>query len=222
MEPIRSGTTTERIVRTSILTAVLVLYALWCFKDAYYTYPQKNMERLVENLQTRPDPANYPPTDPRVTLAQIQRIRDSIERGKIPQEAELADLLGPPVVREGDTDFYFGPAGAARVVMKDGVVKKIAWLKGEKSDGDLFMQKVMGVAVGALALLMLIQWVRVVTTRAELTEDGLRVNSQGGLRFGRLATGAVRCYDRPGLAGLQEEGLGGSGIQPGRRQAGEG
>ena len=37
---------------------------------------------------------------------------------------------------------------------------------------------------GVLGLLMLVQWIRVVTTRIELTEAGLRINSQGGRAWG--------------------------------------
>ena len=72
----------------------------------------------------------------------------------------------------------------ARIVFKNGLVTKVKWFHGREKESDLFTQLLMGCVIGALGLGMILQMIRVVTTRAELTDAGLKVNSQGGTRWG--------------------------------------
>jgi hypothetical protein len=190
MEPIRSGTTTERIVRTTILTAMLVGYALWCLWDGYYAYPRKNVQHLKENLTPIPD--TPPAINPQVTRSKVVSISGRLRNKEEVTEADVIALLGEPAAREKAAPqgpqakwfFHFGPGGMAKITIKDGKTVRAKWVDGLKKESDLFTQFLMGGVVGALGLLMLLQWIRAVTTRIELTDGGLKVNSQGGLRFG--------------------------------------
>ena len=179
MESIRSGTTTERIIRTSILTAVLLGYAAWSFVDAYHVYPRRNVEGLVQNLNPSPDPDTVA-INPKVTRAAAE----SIQPGDAMSEVKAR--LGEPNAVQGRGSFYFGPGGMARIASDGDKVARsgTTWRDGDHNDVDLLLQKIIGSVVGVLGLLMLLQFIRVVTTRIELSEAGLKVNSQGGTRFG--------------------------------------
>ncbi len=183
MESYRSGTTTERIVRTAILTAVLLVYSAWSFRDGYYKWPvEKNLPIMIQHLPV-PKPADPKLINPAVTKAAL----DAIEKGS--PIADVDSRLGEPVDRKpdatSDTRYYFGPGGVARVVVRNDKVQLTEWIdQGLKTEFDLRLQKIIGAVTGVLGLLMLLQFIRVLTTRVELTEAGLRVNSQGGQRFG--------------------------------------
>ena len=177
MEPIRSGTTTERVVRTGILTAVLLIYSAWSFVDAYHRYPRGNLRGLVQNLHPSPDPQTVE-INPNVTRATLQAIEADQPL------SEVRARLGEPNEVQGKTSYYFGPGGMGKVISDGAKVGQASWRSGDHDDADLFIQKLIGCLVGFLGLLMVLQLIRVVTTRIELSEAGLKVNSQGGLRFG--------------------------------------
>lgn len=178
MQPIRSGTTAERIVRTSILTLVLSSYSAWSFYDGYVRYPQQNQEALARKLSVPPNP--FPKPDPRVTKEAVESVK--------PRDLakDVIAKLGQPAVKEGGTWYFFGPVGLGKVIFFGGnaVAAKPVWDPAVHTALDLLFQRVVGSVTGVLGLLMLLQWIRVVTTRLELTDEGLRVNSQGGRAWG--------------------------------------
>ncbi|HUU81958.1 MAG TPA: hypothetical protein VM243_00515 [Phycisphaerae bacterium] len=183
MEPIRSGTTTERVIRTSILTLLFAGYSLWCFWDGYYAYPRHNAETLKENLT--PVPQEAPAVNRLVTNAKIQALHKKTAKEKVEvTKAEVLELLGEPAAWEDDMGSFFGPGGLARITFQDDRVRKVRWFPGPKKESDLFTQFLMGCAVGLVGLGMILQWIRAVSTRVQLTDAGLKLNSQGGTRWG--------------------------------------
>ena len=179
MQTIRSGTTLERIVRTTILTAVLVLYSAWSFWDGYYAWPlRENLPKMLQNLAV-PQPASWELINPAVTKDAFEGIK------KGDAAADVDARLGEPVAREQDTVFYFGLGGAAKIILRRDKVTRMEWIdQGLRTEVDLLVQKVIGLITGILGLLMVLQLIRVLITRVELSDAGLKVNSQGGLRFG--------------------------------------
>lgn len=187
MEPIASGTTTERVLRTIVLTVLFVGYSGWSFVDGYYTYPEKNVVQLMQNLS--PVPKVPPPVNRRVTQAAAESLADK-------SEAEVLALLGDPAGvtpltddagrPSGQLNNYIGPGGMAHIHIQDGRVapKGILWRPGSHTESDLFFQLVIGGVTGGLGLLMIVLLLRVLFTRIELTDQGLIVGSQGGWRFG--------------------------------------
>ena len=104
---------------------------------------------------------------------------------------EVIALLGEPAAREGRTElfaptwFFVGPGGLGKVrFFEDGTVKKAVWKDGTKKESDLFTQFLMAICTGAVGLAMILQFLRVLLTRVALTDAGLKVNSQGGRRWG--------------------------------------
>jgi len=58
MEPIVSGTTTERIVRTALLALLFSVFSGMFFHDGLIAYPRENMEVVVKALGVAvPDPS---------------------------------------------------------------------------------------------------------------------------------------------------------------------
>ena len=95
MEPIHCGTTTERIVRTTILTVLLVGCSLWCFWDGQYRYPRRNLEALKENLT--PVPVTPPEINRNVTEAKVESLHKRAHKDKQDvTKAEVVALLGEP------------------------------------------------------------------------------------------------------------------------------
>lgn len=187
MEPIRSGTTTERLVRTAILTLLMVGYSAWSFVDGYHTYPRKNVVQLMQNLS--PVPETPPAINRQVTQAAVESLADK-------SEAEVLAVLGQPAAVSpikdevgrslGQLNHYFGPGGMAQVRIRDGMVTKngLLWQSGSKNESDLFFQFAIGGVIGVLGSIMILQFLRVLTTRIELSDQGLKVKGQGGWRFG--------------------------------------
>ncbi|MFQ5490558.1 MAG: hypothetical protein ACE5GE_07535 [Phycisphaerae bacterium] len=187
MEPIVSGTTTERLVRTAILTLLFAGYSAWSFVDGYYTYPKKNVLQLMQNLS--PVPESPPPVNRAVTQKAVESLADK-------SEADVLALLGDPVgvspLKDergrslGNLFHYFGPGGLAQIRIQDGQVTRngIIWRDGPKTEASLFIQFVIGGLTGVLGLIMIVQLLRVITTRIELSDQGLKVSSQGGWQFG--------------------------------------
>ncbi len=179
MNTIRSGTTTERIVRTAILASVFVLYSAWSFRDGYYNWPlNDNLPKMLQNLAV-PQPASPDLIKSSVTKAAL----DSVPDGASP--AEVDAILGEPVAREQNTTFYFGPGGAAKITFRREKVARTEWIDQHlRTEVDLLVQKIIGIVTGIVGLLLLLQLLRALITRVELSDAGLRVNSQGGMRFG--------------------------------------
>lgn len=187
MEPIRSGTTTERIIRTGILTFVLLGYSAWSFYDGWVGYPRKNIEQLVENLAEVPD--ILPEIDALVTGDRTRQLHDRIQnrakRAEPPiTENDVLTTLGTAAVREDGKTYYFGPGGMATVTWLGGAATRVRWWDAPKNESDLFIQIVIGAVIGLGGLILLFQLLRVLNTRVELTDAGLYTNSQGGMRFG--------------------------------------
>ncbi len=176
MEPIRSGTTTERLIRTLILMVILVGYSALSFKDGYVSYPQKNVDVLKQNLAS-PESAN-PTINSKITAEAMNTIKDANTLSAIIEQ------FGQPSVQESTAAFYFGPAGLAKINIIGDRVTGVQWLPGNKTQLDLLFQKLIGLITGILGLLMIAQFFRALSTKTELTDAGLKVSSQGGFRWG--------------------------------------
>ena len=91
MQPIYSGATTERIVRTAVLVILILGYSAWSLRDGYVAYPRANVLAVLETQLgvTQPDP--LPTIDPRLT-AQFDH---GISAGETPETIEeVASRLG--------------------------------------------------------------------------------------------------------------------------------
>ena len=199
MQPIRSGTTTERIVRATLLMVLLNGFAVAFLWDGYVRYARQNAEELVQSLGLAAEA--IPNIDPALTEDEAERLTGRIEKGD--DTAVVADLLGEPAIEHGGDTYYLGPGGRLRLRWDRGRVADVTWLAGSHNDMDLAMQRWLGYALGIIGLVYIIHFIRVVTTRASVTDEGLKL--RGNLLIPFAAMTSLR-RDRSGRAARVELG----------------
>jgi len=174
MQPIVSGTTTERIVRTSLLTLMVCGFSALSFKDGYHSYPLENVESVVESLGIDlPDPP--PPINPELTQEKARGL--TIQRRQRIEQV-ISQIGGEPLTH-GESVYFFGHGGFLRFQVDSGRVVRHEWTNGPKHDAtSLLFQKGMGYGLAPLGLLFLVQFMRVLTTKATLESDGLKLRGR--------------------------------------------
>ena len=203
--PVRSGTTTERLLRAGLLAVVINGFAVAFLWDGYFGYARQNVESLVKSLGLSIDP--LPAIDPKLT-AELGR---SLV-GRIPDDApvsQAAETLGEPALRNGDDAYYLGPAGHIKTRRRGGRIVSVEWVDGPAHTAtDLMYQCWIGYVLGVLGLVSLGQIVRVATTRAVLSDEGLKIRGKplitleaiSGIRDKRESGGTVEIEFRDGQA----------------------
>lgn len=198
--PVRSGTTTERLLRAAVLAVVVNAFAMAFLWDGYFGYARKNVESLVTSLGLSVDP--LPAVDPNLTR--------ELGRSLVDLQAGLP-ALGEPALRNGDEAYYFGPTGHLKTHHSRGEIVSVEWVEGPAhSTTDLNYQRWIGYVLGALGLLSLGHLLLVATTRAVLSDEGLKLRGKplitleaiSGIRDKRNSGGTVEIeYDTEKAAG---------------------
>ncbi len=197
MQPIRSGTTTERIVRTTLLVLLTNGFGIVFLWDGYVGYARDNAEQLVGSLGLEPDP--FPAITPEFTAAEAHRVIQDVSPGTA--AAAVKALLGEPTFPHGDDMYYVGPGGHLRIRLDRGRVVGVRWIDGIHSESELAHQRWIGYGLGALGVLFLLHFIRVVTTRVMLTDEGLKIRGRPLIPF--AAMDALQA-DRSGRSGRIE------------------
>jgi hypothetical protein len=208
MEPIHSGTTTGRILRNAALLLLVGGYSAWSLVDGYITYPKANVESAMRTQLGIEPPDPLPVINAQLTAEKVTGIvaGDSLDAA--------TSRFGVAPFRHDDAAYYFGRGGFARLQVVNGTVSQAEWLDGpDYSATDLFFQRAVGFILVPVTLLLILQFVRVMRTRASLTDEGLAVRGKPvipfeamtGIRTGRAArlpTGvAVLDYELDDRAG---------------------
>ncbi|MCP4590631.1 MAG: hypothetical protein GY842_07800 [bacterium] len=203
MEPIRSGSTNERIVRTSLVTFLAAAVAGWCFYDANIGYPMENLHRATEGL------------DPPITasgeliLPQVDAdVPATIDPGTFLKH--LKPRFGEPAWRgenaKGKDEVrYFGPAGQLIITLDraDGITADRYEPAEYKPQTDLDTQTWMGIVVGIVAALLLLHWARVLIVRATLTDQGLKLTGKPLVPFEAITGMQSDNYPKKGWVELE-------------------
>ena len=97
--------------------------------------------------------------------------------------------LGQPSFRHEDVAYYFGHGGFLTIELAGDRVLKQQWSPGPQFRPiDLTIQKAIGFALLPLGLAFIVHLIRVVTTRATLTDKGLKVQTRGRMSSPPFAT----------------------------------
>ncbi len=193
MEPIHSGSTTDRIIRTVLLVILICGWSVWSFWDGFVAWPRENVVVvLTEQIGIEaPDP--LPAINPTLSKEKASEVA----LGSTVEEA--ASLLGGKPFQHADSHFYFGLGGYVRVEIENDRIKSQTWIDGPTHPpGELLMQKVIGVILTPIGLAFLIQLVRVLRTRVSLTDTGLRVGGRTPIPFDAMT--GIRIGKRDGLS----------------------
>lgn len=182
MEPIISGTTTERIVRATLAAVFVNGFAFSFLWDGYVGYSRENGRQLLRSLGL--DAHRTLDVDPELTVAKARRLTGSVQRGT--PYNELEPTLGDPMLQHKDQVFYLGPGGHIQVGLRDGRVADIAWVKGVHSETSQAWQRWLGYLLGILGMILLFRLVRAVTTRVSLTDAGLTVRGHPPIPFSAM------------------------------------
>jgi hypothetical protein len=190
MEPILSGTTTERIARTGLLMILVSGYAAWSLVDGNVRYPQANVISVFEDHLGIEPPEPLPVINPELTEQQVPEIAVGE-----PLDA-VATRLGTAPFNHSGAAYFFGDGGFVRLELRDDRVLAGQWIHGPKySATSLRTQRIIGYVLAPIGFLFILQFVRVVTTRVSLTDAGLKVQGKPlipfeamtGVRIGKAA-----------------------------------
>lgn len=181
MQEIHSGTTTERIVRTTLLVALFGGFSIAFLRDGYGAYARENVTDFLQTnniqLPTTPEP------DPAITSTYLAEVAKSFP---INQSLEsLTTKLGQPHAQtsSGDHAYWFGPGIRVDATVVNGRVEKLEDQRPMHSEADIFLQKVLGGLLAALTLVFAVHLVRVLLTRADLTDAGLKLRGGPQIPF---------------------------------------
>lgn len=173
MQPIISGTTTERIIRTAILAILFSGYSVWLLRDGYITYPLANLQSTLKNKIGVDLKGNLPVVDTKLTASTVEQI---------PQNSSfdaMKKLLGEPHLKHHEQYYYFGEAGFLSVQVNASKKISYRWNPGPLYKPiDITMQRVFGISLIPVGLGLLFQFIRVIRTRVELSDAGLLVRGK--------------------------------------------
>ncbi len=225
--PVRSGTTTERLLRAALLAVVINGFAVAFLWDGYFGYARQNVESLVKSLGLSARQAGFasdplPAIDPKLTRelgrSLVGRIPNDAPSpgapGVLPAISRVAETLGEPALLNGDDAYYLGPAGHIKTHRSHGRIVSVEWVDGPAHTAtDLDYQCWIGYVLGVLGLVSLGQFIRVSTTRAALSDEGLRIRGKqlitleaiSGIRDKRESGGTVEIEFRDGEAACSVE-----------------
>lgn len=183
MQPIISGTTTERIVRTLGLVILVTAFAIAYLWDGYVGYARENAEKLADSLGLALD--EPPATDPKLTATSARRLVEEFGPGT--RADAVTDRLGPAPIQREEEAYYLGPGGYLRVRTEHGAVVDAQWTNGPlRTEGDLVWQRRIGYVLGVLGVILLLQAVRVMSTRVTLSDAGLKVDGRPVIPFAAM------------------------------------
>jgi hypothetical protein len=103
---------------------------------------------------------------------------DRIEKGMSFSKVRLE--LGRPAEMEPKSLWYVGPASYARIPIDDGMIAETPTVKmsTEYTENDIWLQKVIAVILGIVTVVFLVHLFRVVTTKAVVDEQGVKLNGR--------------------------------------------
>jgi hypothetical protein len=222
MQPIVSGTTTERIVRTALLLLLFGGLSVWSFLDGYIDYPRENVVKALEGKGIevpKPPPAvhkeitaeRYEVVFPRESSdrpAVRGRDRGAESLGKLLQRLDvqspatlstIVDRIGVQPFRYDDKAMFFGPGGFLQFTVAVDHVTSCGWTAGpEYTETDLFVQKCQAFGLAPVGLVLLFQLVRVLRTRVTLNDEGLTLRGKATVPFDAMTGFSADMYDRKG------------------------
>ncbi len=179
MTPIISGTSTERIVRSLLLSLFVDVFAVYFLYDGYVGYPQKNALQLGTLLGLPVPTATMPA--PNLTAERGRKLAETHRAGE-PLE-KLSSEFGAPAFQQVDAAYFLGPGGWLKVDLDGTRAKAAKWSDAPHTEADQAIQKFIGwllVVVGVGATLNV---GRVMSTRARLTDEGLLVTGRSPIPF---------------------------------------
>ncbi len=199
MQEIHSPSSTGRRVRAVFFLLFIAAFAVAYLWDGYRGYPHKNAVTLWRTLGQ--SELAVPAVDPSLSAATAEQLRQ--ELAGTGTRALVRERLGTPALMQDGHEYYLGPGGHLRIQYDGERVREAEWKNGVHSDADLAWQKGIGAALALVAVVMLVHLVRVLRTRATLTEAGLRVTGRSLIGFDAITGVRLLENDRYGRIAVE-------------------
>jgi hypothetical protein len=197
MNPINSGTSTERIIRSLLLCVLVDVFAMYFLYDGYVGYPRKNAEQLTKLIGLPPEQAPVP--NDTVTAERGRALAETVRAGG--DLGTLSGELGPPGLRQSDAAFFVGPGGWLKADLRGDMLVSARWYDGPHSEADQSIQRIIGWLLVAGGLAAMLNLIRVIMTRAQLSEAGLQVTGHRPIPFEAMT--GLRHSDSSGVGVLE-------------------
>jgi hypothetical protein len=212
MEPITTGSTTERIIRTTLVTLLAIGAALWCAYDGFVGYPLGNLERALKDLTPQRE------ASAELISSAVNERAVAALKGKIFLKDVVAELGEPGWQGEGPSGGrearYFGRTG--QIIISFGPAERITRVHYEparyKTETDLAFQKGMGLVIGVIAIILIVHWFRVIIVRTSMTEEGVKRGSGPRVAFDAMKNLRAERYAKKGWLDIEYELDGREGV----------
>lgn len=174
MKPILSGTSGERLLRNGLVALLITVFSVWYLYDGLVGYPEKNRTELLQLLGRAG--SELPAIHPELTAEAAQAYLAVLEAGEVTPPP--VDRWGPSSLQHEGDAYYLGPAGHLRLTVKEGRVTGGDWNAGAHSETDLRWQTYIGFVLAVAALVLIVRFAFIATTRVALSEDGLKLRGR--------------------------------------------
>lgn len=179
MEPVYSGPSTERIVRSLLLFLLGAVFAGAFLLDGYFGYAENNVRQLVKQLGLPDSP--LPSANPKVTADAARAMVESA--GKNSHPSDWTKRFGAPALERDGENYHLGPGGYLRLRIQGARVVKAEWFNGIHSETDIAMQCWIGLTLSVFSAGFFVNLVRVARFRVVVSEAGLRIGGSPVIPF---------------------------------------
>jgi hypothetical protein len=208
MTPIISGTTVERLIRTLLFSVLVDVFAVLYFWDGYVGYQRQNAQEFAKLLGLPTDAA--PPIHGELSSAAGRRLAAELKSGE--ELSKAAEHLGSPSVRQPDAAYYLGPGGWLKLSLRGDRVQEATWKKAGHTESDQQLQRWIGFVLLFVGVGATLQLARVLSTRATLSDSGLRIVGRPPIPFEAMTELRKPASGRVGIVELVYESNGRGGV----------
>ncbi len=194
MPMVRSGTSTERIVRAVLLSLFVDVFAIAFLRDGYVEYARDNARKLVRSLGLAD--STPPNISKNLTAAEGRRLANEFKPGA--DGVGILPALGAVPLQHGDDAYYFGPGGHLRLRGNAGRIDSVEWFDGVHTEADLSIQRAIGLILTALSFVAAAYLGRVLLTRVQVDERGVGIRGRPPIALEAIT--ALRLTSRSGSA----------------------
>jgi len=179
MTPILSGTSTERILRSLLLSLLVDVFAVMFLYDGYVGYAQENAKQFASllGLQT----AAVPSPNSQLSAARGEQIAQVARPGE-PIDKIVAEI-GPASHRQDGAAYFLGPGGWLQLDSDGNTIRDAKWVAAPHTEADQKFQRWIGWILVVVGFAATINLGRVLATRAQLTDAGLQVTGRPLIPF---------------------------------------
>lgn len=174
MQPIVSGPSRERILRTLLVTCLISFFGAAFLLDGYVGYQENNVRQLVKSLGLREQ--TLPGIDQKVTALAAKDMMQNITPAT--RSSEIVESLGEPAFRHDRAWYYVGPGGHFRIDVQDDRVQEAVWVFGVHSETDIAMQRTIGWGLSGAGTLLSLFFFNVLLSRTVLNDAGLKTRGR--------------------------------------------